>query len=214
MLDLLRRVAVLTMVSTIGIGLLVPLTARSATPDEIAIQRLLHAAEAAAGTLDGVVPLERGSSANRSASASLSLAAAWRGVAPESLSGAMVLDPPSLTLEATIYRRGAAVVPPPIINGDEITGKATWYCCTRGYRGQAVVALPGALGGHFDPAPASRYVTVCGDRCVRLPVVDYCACSWGTTAQKVIDLSPEAWAAVTDSALSRGVVTVTVHLSG
>jgi hypothetical protein len=214
LLDLMRRVAVLTVVSAIGIGLLVPLTARSATPDEIATLRLLHAAEAAAGSLDGVAPFERGTTGSRSASASLSLATAWHGVGPELLDAAGPGDPPSLTLEATIYRIGPAIVAPPPITGDEITGRATWYCCTRGYRGEAVVALPGALGGRYDPAPASRYVTVCGDRCVRLPVVDYCSCAWGTTAQKVVDLSPEAWAAVTDSPLSRGVVTVTVHLSG
>jgi hypothetical protein len=28
----------------------------------------------------------------------------------------------------------------------------------------------------------------------------------------VADLSPEAWAAISDSSLSRGVITVTVHL--
>ncbi len=209
----MRRVAVLTVVSAMGIGLLVPLTARSASPDENATLRLLRAADTAADALDAGVWLERGDAGTRSASASLSLATAWHWVGPELLTEARPGDPPTLTLEATIYARGPAVVPPPTINGDEITGKATWYCCTRGYRGQAVIALPGALGGRYDPVPASRYVTVCADRCVRLPVVDYCSCYWGTTTQRVADLSPEAWAAVTDSALSRGVVTVTVHLS-
>jgi hypothetical protein len=95
-----------------------------------------------------------------------------------------------------------------------VSGKATWYCCTNGYTGQAVVALPGALGGRYDPPPASRYVTVCADRCARLPVVDYCGCYWGTANQKVADLSPEAWAAVSSTSRSAGVITVTVHLGG
>jgi hypothetical protein len=121
-------------------------------------------------------------------------------------------------MEATLFRKSTpapqpvfVAAPPP---GGSISGQATWYCCTIGYRGQAVVALPGALGGHYDPVPASRYVTVCADRCVQLPVVDYCGCFWGTASQKVADLSPEAWAAVSDTALSRGVISVTVHLGG
>jgi len=100
----------------------------------------------------------------------------------------------------------------PLTSGATLSGTATYYCCTLGYTGQAVVALPGALGGHYDPPPASRYVTICADRCARLPVVDYCACYWGTSSQRIADLSPEAWVAISD--LDRhvaGVVRVTIH---
>ena len=124
-------------------------------------------------------------------------------------------------MEATLYPISA---PTPAVSlsapaaaaptGDTVTGNATWYCCSLGYRGLAVVALPGALGGQYDAPPAARTVTVCADRCVSLPVVDYCGCHWGTSSQKVADLSPEAWAAVTDRSSSAGVVTVTIRLGG
>ena len=98
------------------------------------------------------------------------------------------------------------------MTGDTVRGKATYYCCSLGYRGQPVIALPAAYGGHYDAPPAARYVTVCADRCASLPVVDRCGCYWGTASQKVADLSPEAWAAVTDRSKSLGVVQVTIHL--
>jgi hypothetical protein len=120
--------------------------------------------------------------------------------------------PPSLIMTATILPRPtSAKVSPPPAGGTVVTGTATWYCCSAGWQGEAVVALPGALGGHYDSPPAALYVTVCADRCVRLPVADYCGCYWGAANQKVADLSPEAWAAVTDRGLSAGVVTVTVQ---
>jgi hypothetical protein len=121
-------------------------------------------------------------------------------------------------MQATLYRDPTpAVAQPPapaaaVFNGDTVTGLATWYCCSAGWNGKAVVALPGALGGQYDSPPASRHVTVCADRCVSLPVVDYCGCFWGTSSQKVADLSPEAWDAVSDTGTGAGVITVTIHL--
>jgi hypothetical protein len=209
--DLLARVALRTIVFAVVIGLMAPLSARSASPASAESMRLLAAADqpfslADRSTLDG-----------RNRSASLSLSAVSQPIGTEDLGlNAALATPPSAQMEAALYARPAktvATVSAPV-SGDTITGKATWYCCSLGWRGQAVVALPGALGGHYDAPPAARYVTVCADRCVVLPVADYCGCLWGTASQKVADLSPEAWAAISDSALSRGVITVTIHLGG
>ena len=214
--DLLRRVAALTMVSAVGIALLAPLTARSAIPEVAEAQHLLATVDRSPS------PLGRGALTSRDA---LALAAsdvarppAAEAVVPE----AELPQPGVAPMEATLVtiamppaRRAvaAAAAPQPDASG-AVTGLATWYCCSRGYRGEAVVALPGALGGQYDPPPAARTVTVCADRCAVLPVVDYCGCHWGTSVQKVADLSPEAWAAITDKSTGAGVVSVTVHLGG
>jgi len=227
--DLLRRAIALTVLSTVGIALLSPLTARSALSD---------AAIAADPLLAALSPfrsdLARGSLADRTTASRLALAVNAPLAGAELIASANLPTPGTAPMKATLRpvatptpartpvasravaaapaAAAPAVAPPP--SGDAVTGRATWYCCSAGYRGEAVVALPGALGGRYDPPPAARSVTVCADRCVTLPVVDYCGCYWGTSSQKVADLSPEAWVAVTDRAPSAGVVTVTVHLGG
>jgi hypothetical protein len=208
--DLLRRVAVLTLVSAVAIGLMAPLAARSATPVSVESMRLLAAANGPVSVADRV------NAEGRERSAALSLAEVAPPIGPESLGGNPALaNPGSAPMQATLYsRHGSSKVSPAPASGTVISGKATWYCCSRGWRGVAVVALPGAFGGHFHAPPASYHVTVCADRCVVLPVVDYCGCYWGTSRERVADLSPEAWAAITDTSLSRGVLSVTVHFGG
>jgi hypothetical protein len=206
--DLTRRVVVLTFLAAVGISMLAPVTARSAAPWAVATQHLLDVAA------DGEARIEDRGASGRERSASLSLAQIPAPIVPETLSP---IDPPAapgaISMKATLYPRATSSVAAPPTNGTTVTGRATWYCCSLGWRGQAVVALPGALGGHYDAPPAASSVTVCADRCVVLPIVDYCGCSWGTASQKVADLSPEAWAAITDRSLSMGVVTVTLRFA-
>jgi hypothetical protein len=92
-----------------------------------------------------------------------------------------------------------------------VAGAASNYPGTAGFAGAAVVALPGPLGGRYT-GDIVGHVTICADRCVRLPVVDWCDCYWGSADQRVVDLSHAAWAAVSDEPLSRGLITVRVVL--
>jgi hypothetical protein len=212
--ELLRRVAVLTVFSAVGIALLAPVAAQSARQPSAASPSLLLEAGSATSTLDrGAVGRER--------PALLTLLDSSAAVAPETLTARerALPTPGSASMQATIVNNPTPVPtpappppPPAPLTGDRVTGLATWYCCSAGWRGQAVVALPGPLGGHYDAPPAARSVTVCADRCVSLPVVDYCDCFWGTANQKVADLSPEAWAAISDTGTGAGVIKVTVHL--
>lgn len=90
-----------------------------------------------------------------------------------------------------------------------VEGVASHYTGTAGFGGQAVVALPGVLGGRYTGAVVGE-VTICADRCARLAVVDWCDCYWGSADQRVADLSEAAWALVTDRPLSAGLVRVRV----
>jgi hypothetical protein len=216
--DLLRRVAALTLTSAVGIALLAPLAVESAALPGAAASPLLGAGHATTTLARGVD--------GRARLAAVSLLDSQQQVAPESLTRQQrpLQGPGSVQMEATLVSAATPlptpVAPPPVSVpppsppevGDTITGLATWYCCSAGWTGEAVVALPGALGGQYEAPPAARSVTVCADRCVSLPVVDYCGCAWGTPDQKVADLSPEAWAAVSDTGTSAGVIRVTVHL--
>ena len=101
--------------------------------------------------------------------------------------------------------------PSPATPATEVAGLASNYPGTDGWIGQATVALPGDLGGRYNGV-VNGHVTVCADRCVRLPVVDWCDCYWGSDEQRVVDLSHAAWPMVTDASLEQGLVEVRLIL--
>jgi hypothetical protein len=227
--DLLRRVAALTVLSAVGIALIAPLTARSALPEVVADVEPLLAVQA-----EPAVAVERGLLAGRSAPR-LALAVEARPASAEMLAPPLALPTPAVAaMEATLYPVAtptpaaaplvvAAPAQPaaalPVLGGNTISGRASWYChkvgtCPAGFTpSDAFVALPGALGGAGGQGVVGQ-VTVCVDRCVSLPIVDYCGCYWGTPEQRVADLSAAAWALVTDQSRSAGVITVTLDLGG
>jgi hypothetical protein len=209
LLDLSRRGVVHVIVIALIAAALAP-QAVAATPPDSATYELLAAVEASpAATL-----APRGTTSLRS-TAEFNLVAGSASSVPdgaEHIASGAGAAPPSVTMQATIIGSPLQLVTRPG-GGSTISGSASWYCCTRGWGDAAVVALPTALGGHYYSPPGGFSVVVCADRCARIAVGDACGCHWGQVGQKVIDLSPAAWAAITDKdRYVYGIVAVTVYL--
>ena len=215
--DLFLRGAVHVTVLALIVAALAPHAVAFATPDQVT-QQLLAAVEIAPATLAA----SRGTTSQRTLAAFSPASSGVETGGAEQFHPNGVAGPPIVPMSPNLVPEPAG---PSGASGlaatwvqqpggpPTISGTASWYCCTRGWGDAAVAALPIALGGHWYLPPGGFSVTVCADRCARIPVGDACACYWGEASQRVIDLSPAAWTAITDKdRWVYGLVTVTVYL--
>lgn len=178
-------------VAVAGVAAVTVLDPRDGTPSDPAVSRSWHDEAVAGASIAPLAPTLRGGA----------LAGAPLHPAP---TPSATPRPSPTSVAAT----SAAPAP-----AKTVVGIASNYPGTAGWMGQATVALPGPLGGAYT-GEVNGYVTVCADRCARLPVVDWCQCYWGTTDQRIVDLSHPAWALVSDRPPAEGLIEVRILLEG
>ncbi len=127
MLDLLRRVAALTAVSALGIGLLAPVAAQARGDVPASINRLLSAADDGGPAPDAT----RSLLSSRDRSSALSLRDATAGTAPESLGAATSTDAPAgvrpvAQFQAVATPRPAQPTARPARSRPPVSGDAVW----------------------------------------------------------------------------------------
>jgi hypothetical protein len=88
-----------------------------------------------------------------------------------------------------------------------VKGRASYYCCTRGYSSGQLVAAAGPALRRGDWR--GRKVQVCrSGKCISVRLVDWCQCYKGERRERIIDLHPGAFRAL--GPLSAGILTVRV----
>jgi hypothetical protein len=135
---------------------------------------------------------------------------AFAGDPDASLSGSAGVSLAALAATEQLWVPGAGVPA-----DGSLIGRAAAYAHSPGHAGQATVALPAELAAALPDGETS--VTVCADRCARLPVVATLASSPGRSAvgaipAPAIALSQAAWLAVSDAPLGSGPMLVRIRL--
>lgn len=92
-----------------------------------------------------------------------------------------------------------------------VRGRASSYAGEHGREAEPTVTLPIGYGGR-KPGDEPQWITVCADRCERLPVVDSCPCFFGTADARVANLSRSAWRLVSDAPIREGLIRVKLYL--
>ena len=127
---------------------------------------------------------------------------------PPAPAPAPAAEPDAQVPRPFLAERGAVLAGNPETSAAEpLTGIASNYVGTAGWMNAPTVALPGALGGRYT-GEVNGHVTVCADRCARLPAVDWCECYWRTDHERIVDLSHAAWALISDAPLAEGLIEV------
>jgi hypothetical protein len=168
----------------------------------LAIQPLLRPKYSAVGELVAVVAIAAGCVGAGSNLAVLSFVAADE--APTSAT-----QPAPVTSGGTGNEQGTQApaagsrtpAPRPSAIAATVRGRASWY----GVDGDVAAAGPALRHGHWR----GSLVDVCADRCVTVRLVDFCQCLRGQRSERVIDLSPSAFALL--APLSAGLIHVTVR---
>lgn len=138
-----------------------------------------------------------------------------------------VVDPPIPSPSATVApTQTPDESPSSTYTSKTITGTASWFDANR--HGQSTWYTRAGIEWYAAAGPALRELlgdpdpyledyavlitNVKTGRSAVVHVVDWCSCSEGNKFEKIVDLAPSLWVALSDQPLSVGIQTVTIQL--